>query len=44
MQETVIADVTRDGGFPPLMLEPIDFHALYVRRAEEIAKNQASAS
>jgi len=25
----VIADVTRDGGFPPLMLDPIDFHALY---------------
>jgi preprotein translocase subunit SecB len=25
----VIADVTRDGGFPPLMLEPIDFHTLY---------------
>jgi preprotein translocase subunit SecB len=27
----VIADVTRDGGFPPLMLEPIDFHALYLQ-------------
>jgi preprotein translocase subunit SecB len=27
----VIADVTRDGGFPPLMLDPIDFHALYVQ-------------
>jgi preprotein translocase subunit SecB len=25
----VIADITRDGGFPPLMLDPIDFHALY---------------
>ena len=25
----VLADVTRDGGFPPLMLAPIDFHALY---------------
>ena len=25
----VIGDVTRDGGFPPLMLEPIDFHRLY---------------
>lgn len=25
----VVADVTRDGGFPPLMLEPIDFHTLY---------------
>jgi preprotein translocase subunit SecB len=25
----VIADATRDGGFPPLLLEPIDFAALY---------------
>jgi preprotein translocase subunit SecB len=30
----VMADVTRDGGFPPLMLEPIDFHSLFVKRAE----------
>lgn len=27
----VVADVTRDGGFPPLMLEPIDFQALYTQ-------------
>lgn len=27
----VIADVTRDGGFPPLMLEPIDFQSLYLQ-------------
>lgn len=26
----VIADITRDGGFPPIMLEPIDFQALYL--------------
>lgn len=25
----VIADATRDGGFPPLLLEPIDFAGLY---------------
>jgi preprotein translocase subunit SecB len=25
----VVADVTRDGGFPPLMLDPIDFLTLY---------------
>lgn len=25
----IIADVTRDGGFPPLLLEPIDFQGLY---------------
>jgi preprotein translocase subunit SecB len=27
----VIADITRDGGFPPLMLDPIDFHSLYMK-------------
>ncbi len=25
----ILADVTRDGGFPPLMLNPIDFASLY---------------
>jgi len=28
----VVADVTRDGGFPPLMLNPIDFMTLYKQR------------
>ena len=28
----VLADATRDGGFQPLMLEPIDFAALYQQR------------
>jgi preprotein translocase subunit SecB len=27
----VVADVSRDGGFPPLMLDPIDFHSLYLQ-------------
>jgi len=26
----IMADATRDGGFPPLMLEPIDFASLYL--------------
>lgn len=29
----VIADVTRDGGFPPLMLDPIDFKALFIQNS-----------
>jgi preprotein translocase subunit SecB len=29
----VLADVTRDGGFPPLMLDPIDFGRLYTENA-----------
>jgi preprotein translocase subunit SecB len=27
----LVADVTRDGGFPPLMLDPIDFRRLYAQ-------------
>ena len=34
----VVSDVTRDGGFPPLTLENIDFVSLY---RNEIAKRQA---
>ncbi len=30
----VIADLTRDGGFQPLMLDPIDFGALFQKNAE----------
>lgn len=33
----VIADVSRDGGFPPLMLDPIDFHALYLQNRQNAA-------
>jgi preprotein translocase subunit SecB len=29
----VLADAIRDGGFPPLLLEPIDFAALYQQQA-----------
>jgi preprotein translocase subunit SecB len=28
----IIANVTRNGGFPPLLLEPVDFVALYRQR------------
>jgi len=34
----LVADVTREGGFPPLMLDPIDFGALYVRRQQHLAQ------
>lgn len=30
----VIADAVRDGGFAPMILEPIDFHALFLQQAE----------
>jgi preprotein translocase subunit SecB len=31
----VLADAVRDGGFPPLLLEPIDFTQLYLQQAEQ---------
>ncbi|MFL9841487.1 protein-export chaperone SecB [Sphingomonas sp. ST-64] len=38
----VLADAVRDGGFPPLMLEPIDFNGLYEQqRMERDAQLQA---
>jgi preprotein translocase subunit SecB len=36
----VVADATRDGGFPPLMLDPIDFVELYRRQAQAAAQAQ----
>jgi preprotein translocase subunit SecB len=40
----IIADATRDGGFPPLLLEPIDFAQLYqTAQAQEQAQQQSSA-
>lgn len=37
----LVADLTREGGFPPLFLDPIDFGALYMRRRQQ---TQVSAS
>ena len=36
----VIADATRDAGFPPLMLDPIDFGALYQQQLAARAQQQ----
>jgi preprotein translocase subunit SecB len=33
----VLADCVRDGGFPPLLLEPIDFAQLYLQQADQNA-------
>jgi len=39
----ILSDVTRDGGFPPLMLEPIDFAGLYQQQlAQANAQNEAT--
>jgi preprotein translocase subunit SecB len=39
----IIADATRNGGFPPLMIDPIDFAKMFQQRmAEEQAKMQVA--
>ena len=37
----IISDAVRDAGFQPLMLEPIDFTALYMQQREAQAAEQA---
>jgi preprotein translocase subunit SecB len=40
----IIADVTRNGGFPPLMIDPIDFAQMFAQRvAEEQARSKVQA-
>lgn len=39
----VIADLTRDGGFPPLQLEPINFHGLYEQNKHSISRSSEKA-
>ena len=39
----VVSDAVRDAGYPPLVLEPIDFNALYVQQiaqAQQMAETQ----
>lgn len=38
----ILSDVTRDGGFPPLNLDPIDFVALYRQEAQRRAQAAAA--
>jgi len=40
----VIADATRDAGFTPVLLEPIDFNGLYLQQLAEQAAAQQGAS
>ncbi len=37
----VLADATRNGGFPPLLLDPIDFASLYRQRAAQAQTQNA---
>jgi preprotein translocase subunit SecB len=37
----LVSDITQDGGFPPLFLEPIDFASLYAQKLAEAKAAQA---
>jgi preprotein translocase subunit SecB len=39
----VVADVTADGGFPPFLLEPIDFAAVYAARQAQLSQTVGQA-
>jgi preprotein translocase subunit SecB len=36
----IVANAVRDGGFPPLYMDPIDFLALYQQRMQELQAQQ----
>ena len=33
----IISDLTSEGGFPPLLLEPINFEAIYIQKMSRVA-------
>lgn len=37
---SIVADVTRDGGFPPLALAPVDFAEIYRRQLSQMKEQQ----
>jgi preprotein translocase subunit SecB len=40
----ILADITRDGGFPPVMLAPIDFVALWQSRRQQAGQPPAGVA
>lgn len=40
----VVADVARDGGFPPVSLEPLDFASMYVNQREKKTAEASAAT
>jgi preprotein translocase subunit SecB len=39
----IIADLTREGGYPPLLIDPIDFAALYRRNVAQQQQQETEA-
>jgi len=40
----VLADATRDGGYPPIMLDPIDWVALYQQSEAQDAPEEGAVN
>jgi preprotein translocase subunit SecB len=40
----VLASVTQQGGFPPLMMEPVDFNAIYMQNLKQLQAQQAGGA
>ena len=40
----VLASITQQGGFPPLMMEPVDFMQLYVQNIRNLQAQQTAAA
>ncbi len=38
----IIAESIRDGGFPPMLIQPVDFAAMYKKRIEQAQAEQAA--
>ena len=39
----ILADCTQDGGFPPLLLQPVDFMNIYNKKMAQAAQQEAAA-
>jgi preprotein translocase subunit SecB len=40
----IVATAVRNGGFPPLLLDPVDFVSLYQQRAAQVQAAQATTT
>ena len=40
----LVADITREGGFPPLLLDPVDFAGLFIARKEKEKEEKQKAA
>ena len=41
-EQEIIGDAVRNGGFPPLFIDPIDFAALYRERVNDLAGKEVA--